>query len=58
MVVRDWRGEFVGALSAPVSLSQSVADLEALACRKAVEFAAEGDFRRRLSNGHQCFKQG
>nr|POE52802.1 hypothetical protein CFP56_68712 [Quercus suber] len=41
VVIRDWRGEFVGALSAPMSLSQSVADLEALACRKAIEFAAE-----------------
>ena len=41
VVVRDWRGEFVGALSISVPLSHTVADMEALACRKAVEFAAE-----------------
>ena len=51
MVVRDWRGEFVGALSAPVSLSQSVADLEALACRKAVEFAAELGLQKVIFEG-------
>ena len=46
VVVRDWRGEFVGALSISVPLSHTVADMEALACRKAVEFAAEIGLQR------------
>ena len=41
VIVRDWRDEFVGALSSPMSLTHSVAKLEALVCRKAVEFATE-----------------
>ena len=41
VIVRDWRGEFVGALSSPMALTHSVAELEALACRKAIEFAAK-----------------
>ena len=46
VVVRDWRGEFVGALSISVPLSHTVADMEALACQKAVEFAAEIGLQR------------
>ena len=45
-MLRDWRGEFVGALSISVLLSHTVADMEALACRKAVEFAAEIGLQR------------
>ena len=41
VIVRDWKGEFVGALSSSMSLTHSVAEMEALACRKAVEFATE-----------------
>ena len=41
VVVRDWRGEFVGALSSSMLLSHAVADMEAFACRKAVKFAIE-----------------
>ena len=41
VVVRDWRGEFVGALSSSMPLSDAIADMEALACRKSVEFAIE-----------------
>ena len=41
VIVRDWRGEFVGALSSLMPLTHWVADMEALACRKAIDFAAE-----------------
>ena len=51
VVVRDWRGEFVGALSSPMSLTNSVAEMEALACRKAVEFAAEIGVQRVIFEG-------
>ena len=51
MIVRDWRDEFVGALSTPVSLSQSVDDLEALACCKTVEFAAELGLQKVIFEG-------
>ena len=40
-IVRDWRGANLGALSMPVSLSSTVAELEALACLGAVQFAAD-----------------
>lgn len=46
VVVQDWRGEFVGALSSPMLLTHLVADMEALACQKAVEFAAEIGLQR------------
>lgn len=49
--VRDWRGEFVGALSISVPLSHIVADMEALASRKAVEFAAEIGLQRVIFEG-------
>ncbi|XP_075640575.1 uncharacterized protein LOC142612360 [Castanea sativa] len=51
VVVRDWRGEFVGALSSPMPLTHSVADMEALACRKAVEFVAEIGVQRVIFEG-------
>ena len=41
VVVRDWRGEFAGALSSSMTLSQTIADMEALVCCKAVDFATE-----------------
>ena len=41
VVVRDWRGEFIGAISSLMVLTHTVAEMEALACRKAIEFAAE-----------------
>ena len=41
VIVRDWRGEAIGALSTSVLAAQSVVELEALACRRAVLFAVE-----------------
>ena len=51
VVVTDWRGEFVGALSSSMSLSHAVADMAAFACRKAVEFAAEIGLQRVVFEG-------
>ena len=41
MIIRDWRGEAIGAFSMSVPATQSVVELEALACRRAVQFAME-----------------
>ena len=41
VIVWDWRGEAIGALSTSVLAAQSVVELEALACRRAVLFAVE-----------------
>ena len=40
-IVRDWQGANLGALSMPVLLSSTVVELEALACLRAVQFAAD-----------------
>ena len=41
MIIRDTNGAVIGALLAQVPLPQSVAMVEALACRRAVQFAVE-----------------
>ena len=41
VIVRDWRGEAIGALSTSVPAAQTVVELEALACCRAVLFAVE-----------------
>ncbi|KAL0009439.1 hypothetical protein SO802_010941 [Lithocarpus litseifolius] len=41
MIIRDTNGTVIGALSARVPLPQSVAMVEALACRRAVQFVVE-----------------
>ncbi|XP_030958583.1 uncharacterized protein LOC115980483 [Quercus lobata] len=41
VMARDCAGEAIGALSMSIPLSQSVADVEALDCRRAVQFASE-----------------
>ena len=41
VIIRDNRGEAIGALSMPTPLSNSVAVMEALACRRALFFAKE-----------------
>ena len=41
VIMRDWRGVSLGALSTHTSLTSSVADMEALACLRAVQYAAE-----------------
>ena len=51
VVVRNWRGELVGVLSAPIPLAHSVANMEALACRRAVEFATELRLQRVIFEG-------
>ncbi|XP_030936331.1 uncharacterized protein LOC115961495 [Quercus lobata] len=41
VIVRDWRGEAIGPLSMLVPAAQTVVELEAFACRRAVLFAVE-----------------
>jgi len=41
VIVHDSSGATVGALSIPISLGCSVAELEALACLRAIQFALE-----------------
>ena len=41
VIIRDWRGETIGALSTSVPIAQTVVELEALACRQAMLFAVE-----------------
>ena len=41
VIVWEWRGEAIGALSTSVPAAQTVVELEALACRRAVLFAVE-----------------
>ena len=40
-MIRDWRGAVIGALSMRVSLPQTVAEVEILACRRPVIFVLE-----------------
>ncbi|KAK9987431.1 hypothetical protein SO802_032382 [Lithocarpus litseifolius] len=66
VIVRDWRGEAIAALSIPTPLSHNVNEWEALACRRAVQFVGEiglskvifeGDLSvviNALSQGHGC----
>ena len=51
VVVRNNAGEVEGALSSSISMAQSVADLEALACLKAVQFALELGITRVVFEG-------
>ena len=41
VIARDNRGDPIGALTMPIPFRQSVAELEALACQRAVQFALE-----------------
>lgn len=41
VIVRDWRGVSLGALSTHTPLTSSVADMEAIACLRSVQFVAE-----------------
>ena len=41
VVIRDWCGEAIGALTTLVPLVQTMAQLEVLVCRRAVQFAKE-----------------
>ena len=51
VIVRDWRGVSLGALSMLTPLASSVADMEALACLRAVQFAAELELQRVIVEG-------
>ncbi|XP_075659628.1 uncharacterized protein LOC142629508 [Castanea sativa] len=51
VIVRNNGGEAVGALSSPIPMAQSMADLEALACLKAVQFALEIGITRVVFEG-------
>ncbi|XP_023923720.1 uncharacterized protein LOC112035119 [Quercus suber] len=51
VVVRDSSGAMIGALSAPTPLGSSVAELEALACMRAVQFASEIGLTRVVFEG-------
>ena len=51
VVVRDSSGAVIGALSVPISLGSSVAELEALACLRAVQFASEMGLTRVVFEG-------
>ncbi|XP_075675111.1 uncharacterized protein LOC142644344 [Castanea sativa] len=46
VIVRDWRGISLGALSTHTPLTSSVADMETLACLRSVQFAAELELQR------------
>ncbi|XP_075645677.1 uncharacterized protein LOC142616777 [Castanea sativa] len=41
VVIKDWRGEAIGAVTMSVRLAQTVVELEAMACRRVVKFARE-----------------
>ena len=41
VIARNWNGAVIGAMSMPIPLSQTVNEMEALACRKAVQFAKD-----------------
>lgn len=51
VIVRDWRGAALRALSTPIMLSLSVADMEALMCLRTVQFAAELDLHSVIYEG-------
>ena len=41
VIARDWRGAVIGVLPMPIPLTQSVNEVETIACRKAIQFAKE-----------------
>ena len=51
VIICDWRGEVTAALSMPVPLSITIADLEALACRRAVMYTVENDLHNVIFEG-------
>ena len=50
-IIRDWRGANLGALSMPILLSSTIAELEALACLRVVQFAANLGLQRVIFKG-------
>ena len=51
VVVHDSNGAVIGALSIPITLGSSVAELEALACLRAMQFASEIGLTRVVFEG-------
>ena len=51
VIACDWRGAPLSALSTSTLLSSLVADMDALTCLKAVQFAAELDLHRVIFEG-------
>ena len=51
VIIRDWHGEAIATLSLPIPLSHNVNELEALACRRGVQFAGEIGFRKVIFEG-------
>lgn len=51
MVIRDSRGNAIGALLVPTPLSTSVSVMEALACQRAVLFTKEIGLRQVIFEG-------
>ncbi|XP_023892636.1 uncharacterized protein LOC112004627 [Quercus suber] len=51
VVIRDWRGQVVGALAERIPIPKSAATVEALACRRALHFANEFRIREFVCEG-------
>ena len=51
VIVRDCDGEAIGALSMPILLAKSIAAVEALSCRRAMQFEAEIGLSRVVFEG-------
>ena len=51
VIIRDNRGDPIGALTMPDPISQSMAELEALTCQRAVQFALEIGLNRVVVEG-------
>ena len=51
VIIRDWGGQAIGALSMSMPLANSVSDMEALACRRAVQFAVDLGLHRVFFEG-------
>ncbi|XP_030941942.1 uncharacterized protein LOC115966960 [Quercus lobata] len=51
VIAREWNGDVIGALSMPISLSQTVNEMEAIACQKAVQFAKELGLQKVIIEG-------
>ncbi|XP_065618956.1 uncharacterized protein LOC136063028 [Quercus suber] len=51
VIICDWGGQAIGALSMSMPLANSVSDMEALACRRVVQFAANLGLHRVIFEG-------
>ena len=54
VIIRDSHGEAIGALTMPIPLSHNVAELEALVCYRAVQFAMEIGIQRVIFDGNSA----